>query len=63
MCDPYLHAEEELQLTRKCLQLIDQYEYGVAVLTKSTRILRDLELLKSINSKAKVVVQMTMTKE
>ena len=24
MCDPYLHAEEELQLTRRCLELIDR---------------------------------------
>ena len=61
MCDPYLHIEESLKLTRKCLELIDQYEYGVAVQTKSTRVLRDMDLLKSINDKTKAVVQMTMT--
>ncbi len=61
MCDPYLHAEEQLRLTRKCLELINQYEYGAAVLTKSSRILRDLDLLESINEKAKAVVQMTLT--
>ena len=61
MCDPYLHIEENLGLTRKCLELIDQYEYGVAVQTKSTRVLRDKDLLKSINDKTKAVVQMTMT--
>lgn len=61
MCDPYLHIEENLKLTRKCLELIDQYEYGVAVQTKSTRVLRDMDLLKSINNKTKAVVQMTMT--
>ncbi len=61
MCDPYLHIEENLGLTRKCLELIDQYEYGVAVQTKSTRVLRDMDLLKSINNKTKAVVQMTMT--
>jgi DNA repair photolyase len=61
MCDPYLHIEENLKLTRKCLELIDQYEYGVAVQTKSTRVLRDMDLLKSINDKTKAVVQMTMT--
>lgn len=46
MCDPYLHAEEQLQITRRCLELIDKYEYGVAIQTKSTRILRDLDVLK-----------------
>ena len=61
MCDPYLHIEESLKLTRKCLELIDQYEYGVAVQTKSTRVLRDMDLLKSINNKTKAVVQMTIT--
>lgn len=61
MCDPYLHAEEQLRLTRKCLELIDQYEYGATVLTKSARILRDLDLLESINEKAKAVVQITLT--
>ncbi len=61
MCDPYMHCEEELGLTRRCLELIDQYGYGLAIQTKSDRILRDLDLLKSINEKAKCVVQMTLT--
>lgn len=61
MCDPYLHCEEELRLTRRCLELIDEYGFGLAIQTKSDRILRDLDLLKSINQKAKCVVQMTLT--
>lgn len=61
MCDPYMHCEESLQLTRRCLEIIDKYGFGVAIQTKSTRILRDLDLLKSINQKAKCVVQMTLT--
>jgi len=61
MCDPYMHCEEELQLTRKCLEIIDRYGFGVCVQTKSDRILRDLDLLKSINKNSKAVVQMTLT--
>lgn len=61
MCDPYLHCEKDLELTRRCLEIIDRYEYGVAIQTKSDMILRDLDLLKSINKKAKCVVQMTLT--
>ncbi len=61
MCDPYMHCEEELQLTRRCLEIIDRYEFGLAIQTKSDRILRDLDLLKSINKKAKCVVQITLT--
>lgn len=61
MCDPYMHCEEELQLTRRCLEIIDRYGFGLAIQTKSDRILRDLDILKSINKKAKCVVQMTLT--
>lgn len=61
MCDPYMHCEENLQLTRKCLELLARYEFGLAIQTKSDRILRDLDLLKQINEKAKCVVQMTLT--
>lgn len=61
MCDPYMHCEEELQMTRKCLQIIDEYGFGVAIQTKSDRILRDMDLIKSIHKKAKAVVQMTLT--
>ncbi len=61
MCDSYMHCEEELRMTRKCLELIDRYGFGVAIQTKSDRILRDMDLLKSINQKAKTVVQITLT--
>jgi len=61
MCDPYMHCEEQLGLTRRCLEIIDHYGFGVTIQTKSDRILRDLDLLKSIHEKAKCVVQMTLT--
>lgn len=61
MCDPYMHCEEQLRLTRRCLELIDEYGFGVTVQTKSDRILRDLDLLASINRRTKCVVQMTLT--
>lgn len=61
MCDPYIPIEKELCLTRRCLEIIDRYNFGAAVLTKSDLVLRDLDLLSSINKKAKAVVQMTLT--
>ncbi len=61
MSDPYMHVEESLQLTRQCLELIERYGFGVAVLTKSTRILRDLDVLVRIHKNARCVVQMTLT--
>ncbi|NCB04222.1 MAG: radical SAM protein [Clostridia bacterium] len=61
MCDPYLPLEESERLTRRCLMLIDRYGFGAAVQTKSDLVLRDLDLLQSINAKTKCVVQMTLT--
>lgn len=61
MSDPYIHLEEELQITRQCISMIEKYGYGLTILTKSSKILRDLDLLKSINRKTKCVVQMTLT--
>lgn len=61
MTDPYIPLEQQLQMTRRSLELIDRYGFGVAIQTKSDRILRDLDLLKSIHSRAKAVVQMTLT--
>lgn len=61
MCDPYIQAEAELRITRRCLELIDRYEFGAAVLTKSDLIMRDIDLLDDINRKTKAVVQMTLT--
>jgi len=61
MCDPYIHLEEELQITRQCLMLIERYGFGLSILTKSARILRDMDILRAINEKTKCVVQLTLT--
>lgn len=61
MSDPYMPLEDELQYTRKALELIQRYGFGATLITKSDRILRDLDLLKAINERTKCVVQMTLT--
>ena len=61
MSDPYMHCEEELKITRKCLEIIRDHEFGLAIQTKSDRILRDIDLLDEINCNAKCVIQMTLT--
>ena len=61
MTDPYLHVEQELGLTRRCIEVIAQMGFGLSILTKSDCILRDLDLLKEINKRSKCVVQMTLT--
>jgi len=61
MSDPYMHCEEKLRLTRKCLEIILRYGFGATVITKSDRILQDIDLLEEINRQSRCVVQMTLT--
>lgn len=61
MTDPYIPLEMELEHVRESLKLIERYGFGVTLITKSDRVLRDLDLLQKINEKTKCVVQMTLT--
>ena len=61
MTDPYIPLEMKLGNVRKALELVYEYGFGFTVITKSNRILRDLDLLQKINEKTKCVVQMTLT--
>ena len=61
MSDPYIPLENNIQNVRKALILAQQYGFGFTLITKSNRVLRDLDILKKINQKTKVVVQMTLT--
>lgn len=61
MTDPYIPLEKEIGNVRKALSLADEYGFGFTLITKSDRVLRDLDLLKAINNKTKCVVQITLT--
>ncbi len=61
MSDPYIPIEKELQYTRRALELIDNYAFGVSIQTKSDLIVRDLDIIKKINDKTKAVVEITLT--
>ena len=61
MTDPYMPLEEKIGMTRKAIETVYRYGFGFTVITKSSLILRDLELLRAVNKKAKCVVQMTLT--
>ncbi len=50
--EPYQRIEEKTGLTRRILEVILQYRFPVHVLTKSTLVLRDLDLLREIDRRA-----------
>jgi DNA repair photolyase len=61
MSDPYIPIAENLHNIRACLEIIEKYGFGLAIQTKSDLILRDLDLLKKINGRAKCIVEITLT--
>lgn len=61
MSDPYIPIEKEIQHTRKALEIVYKYGFGITLITKSDLIVRDLDLLTKINEKSKCVIQMTLT--
>ncbi|OGO91784.1 MAG: radical SAM protein [Clostridiales bacterium GWF2_38_85] len=61
MSDPYNPFEREYELTRGALKLIDMYNFGVVIDTKSDLVLRDIDILQNIKSHSPAVVNFTVT--
>jgi len=49
-CDPYQPVEARFGLTRKCILLLDQFGWGIDILTRSPLVTRDIDLLGSISN-------------
>jgi len=47
--DPYQPIENQFKITRRCLEVLLSYQFPVSVLTKSSLVLRDLDLIKKFN--------------
>ena len=61
MTDPYNPFERTELLTRHALELIDAFEFGMMVLTKSALIERDTDIFCSISEHSPVLCQVTVT--
>lgn len=61
MSDPYNPFEKELQLTRHSLELIDTFNFGISIVTKSALITRDTDILQSISEHSPVICKLTIT--
>lgn len=61
MSDPYNPQEKKYEITRDALKLIQKYNYGVSIDTKSDLVLRDIDCLKEISKKNNVIVKFTIT--
>jgi len=61
VCDAYQPVDEKYQLARQTLELIYKYDYPVHILTKSTLVERDLDLLQQINQQNKAIVSFSFS--
>ena len=58
VCDPYQPLELKYQITRQCLEILKPYRHSLSILTKSTIVIRDIDILASLH---KVKVSFTIT--
>jgi DNA repair photolyase len=61
MSDPYNPFEEKYRLTRQALELIDACRFGVAIATKSSLLVRDIDILRRIKEHSPVICKITVT--
>lgn len=61
MSDPYNPLEAENALTRQALELLARHGFGAAIATKSDGVVRDIDVLRSIQAHAPVLIKITIT--
>lgn len=59
--DSYQPVEEKYGLTRKTLTLLSEKKFPVHILTKSTLVSRDIDLLQKINETSKAIVSFSFS--
>jgi len=59
--DSYQPVEKKYELTRKTLYILYEKKFPVHVLTKSTLVKRDIDIIKKINSQNRAIVSMSFS--
>jgi DNA repair photolyase len=59
--DPYQPVERKLKLTRTVLEVLDRYNHPVGIVTKSSGVLRDVDILSSMAKRNLVRVHISVT--
>lgn len=61
MSDTYNPYEKDRKITRNALLLLEKYGFGIGIDTKSTLILRDIDILQRIAENSSCIVKITIT--
>jgi DNA repair photolyase len=59
--DSYQPIEKKYELTRRALEVVYDYNFPVHMLTKSTLIERDIDILKNINERSRAIVSFSFS--
>lgn len=59
--DSYNPLEKKYELARKSLNAISEFNFPVHILTKSTLVQRDIEILKQINHQSKAIISFSFS--
>jgi DNA repair photolyase len=59
--DSYQVLEETYRLTRRALELMEEFGHPVQILTKSTLVLRDLDVLERINRRSRALIGISLS--
>jgi DNA repair photolyase len=59
--DPYQPAEAKLKITRSLLEVANQYQHPIAIITKGSLIERDLDILENLAKNHLIKVAITIT--
>jgi DNA repair photolyase len=59
--DSYQPLEKKYDLTRRALEVVYEYNFPVHMLTKSTLIERDIDILKKINERSRAIVSFSFS--
>jgi DNA repair photolyase len=59
--DSYQPIEKKYSLTRKILKVLSENKFPVHILTKSTLVERDIDILKKINDKKRVIISFSFS--
>ena len=59
--DCYQPAEKKYKITRSCLEVFEKYRHPVGIITKNALILRDMDLMRSLNANGLISVSVSIT--
>jgi DNA repair photolyase len=59
--DSYQPIEKKYKLTRRALEVVYEYNFPVHMLTKSTLIERDIDILKEINERSRAIISFSFS--